>query len=108
MEIAPPFGPGWFLLLPLHGGANGGKITFKADWLHGEYPLNLARTRQKEQSLELVRFLQIAANDRLRFSFRGNGSVYFSKPIFYRRRKPEKRQYVFLIGVDTLRGTISA
>lgn len=105
VEIAPPFsGPAGFYCYLYMEGANGGKITFKADWLHGDYPLNLARTRQKEQSLELVRFLQVAGNDRLRFSFQGNGSVYFSKPIFYRRRKPEERQYVFLIGVDTLRG----
>jgi choline-sulfatase len=44
--------------------------------------------------------------DELIFEFSGQGIVYFSRPLFYRPTAPQKREYVFLIALDTLRSDV--
>lgn len=44
--------------------------------------------------------------DELIFEFSGQGIVYFSRPVFYRPTALRKRDYVFLIAPDTLRGDL--
>ena len=55
-------------------------------------------------SRSLFHALKLKAGDVLRLTFRGTGTIYFSRPIIYRRKPALEQSHVFLIGVDTLRG----
>jgi len=60
--------------------------------------------RAREFNAPVFQALNLAKGETLEISCRGQGTVYFTKPILYRIRPPQKRDYIFLIAADTLRG----
>jgi choline-sulfatase len=105
LEMPSPFSGqvGFFCHFYING-LNGEKIQLKIDCLRGTRTLKLLRLFNSEQSLDFARQLELTSGDRIQITFRGNGIIYFSQPLFYRIRPAKERKYVFLIGVDTLRG----
>jgi len=66
--------------------------------------LALRQIRAREFNAPVFQSLNLAKGEALEISCQGQGTVYFTRPILYRIRAPQKRDYVFLIAADTLRG----
>lgn len=82
---------------------NGGKISFKIGVKRKGRVLNFRQIREKEFDSPVFLSLPLAKDEQLEISCQGTGIVYFSKPILYRIKEEQKRDYIFLIGVDTFR-----
>ena len=82
---------------------DGGKISFKIGVKRQGRALTFHQVRAAEFNAPVFLSLPLAKDEELEISCQGAGIVYFSKPILYRIREEQKRDYVFLIGVDTLR-----
>lgn len=48
--------------------------------------------------------LKITGEDLVLLKFKGNGVIYFSKPIIYKKKVNSKRKNIIFIALDTLRG----
>ena len=84
--------------------AGGEKIEFKISVKRQGHALVLRQVRARQFNAPVFQSLTLGKGELLEISCRGQGTVYFTKPILYRIRAPQKRDYVFLIAADTLRG----
>lgn len=82
---------------------DGGKISFKIGVKRKGRALAFHVVRAKDFNAPVFLSLPLARNEELEISCQGSGIVYFSKPVLYRIKEERKRDYIFLIGVDTLR-----
>ncbi len=82
---------------------DGGRIEFTIGVKRRGRVVTLQRIREKEFSAPVFQAMTLARGEELEISCQGTGIVYFSKPILYRIKEERKRDFVFLIGVDTLR-----
>ncbi len=84
-------------------GLDKGKISFKVGVKRKGRVLTFHQVRSGNFNAPIFLTLSLARGEELEISCQGTGIVYFSKPILYRIREEKKRDYIFLIGVDTLR-----
>ena len=84
-------------------GLDKGKISFKIGVKRKGRALNFRQIRAGEFNAPVFLSMSLAKDEQLEISCQGTGIVYFSKPILYRIKHEQKRDYIFLIGVDTLR-----
>ena len=83
---------------------SGGRIIFRIGKRRQGRFLALRQIRSREFNAPVFLALNLAKGEALEISCQGQGTVYFTKPILYRIRAAQKRDYVFLIAADTLRG----
>ncbi len=103
--IHPPFSGRAALYSHVFLEADGGhRIIFRIGVRRQGRFLALRQLRAREFNAPLFQSLSLAKGEALEISCQGRGTVYFTKPIFYRIRAAQKRDYVFLIAADTLRG----
>ncbi len=84
-------------------GLDKGKISFKVGVKRKGRVLTFHQVRSGNFNAPIFLSLSLARGEELEISCQGTGIVYFSKPVLYRIREERKRDYIFLIGVDTLR-----
>jgi arylsulfatase A-like enzyme len=81
----------------------GGRIDFAIGVKRQGRVTTLRRIREKEFNAPVFQAMTLARDEELEISCQGKGIVYFSKPVLYRIKEPTKRNYIFLIALDTLR-----
>lgn len=85
------------------------RIDFSLEIYRDGHSLRVEHMSVVRESHDFFADLDVEKGDWLLLRFQGRGIVYFSRPIIYRAtdfgaKEQESRNYVILIGVDTLRG----
>ena len=79
------------------------KIKFDLEYSRNGKTENIATIHKILNESIFLKDINLKGSDSLYFKFKGDGIVFFSAPIFYKVKNEEERNYLFLIGVDTLR-----
>ena len=105
VQIPLPKKPGYSRLYSYiyFQGFNKKKITFQLLRSYKNGTTSLATIHKRVNSSMFIKDVDLSALKGIFFEFKGDGIVFFSNPIFYKVKIPEKRKHVFLIGADTLR-----
>jgi len=79
-------------------------IRFTMEIISGGISRQIEKLEYYQYGHPLFKNLSLKRGDTLQLRFTGKGYIYFSKPIFYKKKNPDSRKNIILIGVDTLRG----
>lgn len=69
----------------------------------GEAKKEIAHIQKMDFNSSFIRNLDIGKKEKIILSFTGEGIVAFSVPIIYSKNESKEKNYIFLIGADTLR-----
>ena len=69
----------------------------------GEAKKEIAHIQKMDFNSSFIRNLDIGKKEKIILSFTGEGIVAFSVPIIYSKNESKEKNYIFMIGADTLR-----